>query len=240
MLRSLTLALVLVSAARWALILALKPAAGVAIGVAILVACPPAPLMFKAAPDTGGGGAAFTASLHLTLAALAFLTVPAVLYLLSIPLGFHADVDLGAMTWILSRTILIPMGLGVAVRGIFPRFADRRAPVLGKAGTVGLAGVVLFALAASYPSLLKMDVWSYVVIVAVSAVAVAIGHLTGPRDRHEKTITAVECGVRHPVLAITIGAANFTPQKALPMLVPCGQTFMTVAMVYLFWRGRTR
>jgi BASS family bile acid:Na+ symporter len=144
------------------------------------------------------------------------------------------------MAWILSRTILIPIGLGVAIRGIFPRFADRSAPVLGKAGTVGLAGVVLFALVAYYPSLLKLDAWSYAVTVTLSAVAVAIGHLTGPRNRHERTITTVECGVRHPVLAITIGAANFTPQKALPVLVPCVLTFMAVAMVYLFWRGRSR
>jgi bile acid:Na+ symporter, BASS family len=144
------------------------------------------------------------------------------------------------MAWILSRTILIPIGLGVAIRGIFPRFADRSAPVLGKAGTVGLAGVVLFALVAYYPSLLKLDAWSYAVTVTLSAVAVAIGHLTGPRNRHERTITTVECGVRHPLLAITIGAANFTPQKALPVLVPCVLTFMAVAMVYLFWRGRSR
>jgi hypothetical protein len=86
----------------------------------------------------------------------------------------------------------------------------------------------------------KMDGWSYVVIAAVSAAAVAIGHLTGPRDPHEKTLTAVECGVRHPVLAIAIGAANCTPQRALPVLVPCVLTFMAVAMVCLFWRGRSR
>lgn len=53
-------------------------------------------------------------------------------------------------------------------------------------------------------------------LVLVPAVAVAIGHLTGPRDPHEKTSLAVECGVRHPVLALTSAAANFSPQKALP------------------------
>ena len=69
--------------------------------------------------------------------------------------------------------------------------------------------------------------------------ALAIGHLLGPNDPHEKTTLAVECGVRHPVLALTIAAANFSPQKALPVLVPCVLAFIVVAMVYLFWRGRT-
>src|SRR6266581_1102943 len=65
MLRSLIAALVLVPLAALALILALEPAPGVAIGIAILVACPPAPLMLKAAPKMGGGNPAFMASLHL-------------------------------------------------------------------------------------------------------------------------------------------------------------------------------
>jgi BASS family bile acid:Na+ symporter len=240
MLRSLVAALVLVPAAALALILVLGPTPGVAIGLAILVACPPAPLMLKAAPKMGGGSAAFMASLHLSLAALAFVTVPVVLYLLSIPLGFHADVDLAAMAWILARTILVPIGLGMAVRAFSSRFADRAGPVLAKAGTIGLAVVVLFALAAFYRSLLNMDAWSYLVIVAVSVVALAIGHLLGPRDPHERTTLAVECGVRHPVLALTIAAANFSPQKALPVLVPCVLAFVVVAMVYLVWRGRGR
>lgn len=232
--------LVLVPAAALALILVLKPTPGLAIGLAILVACPPAPLMIKAAPKMGGGSAAFMASLHLSLAALAFLTVPVALYLLSIPLGFHADVDMGAMAWILARTILIPIGLGMAVRAFFPKFADGFGPVLGKAGTVGLVVVVLFALVAFYPALRNMDPWSYLVIAVVSAVALAIGHLLGPHDPHEKTILAVECGVRHPVLALTIATANFSPQKALPVLIPCVLTFIAIAMVYLFWRGRSR
>ena len=55
MLRSLITTLVLVPAAALALILAFKPTTGVAIGLAILVACPPAPLMLKAAPKMEEG-----------------------------------------------------------------------------------------------------------------------------------------------------------------------------------------
>ena len=238
MLRSLAAPLILVPAAALALILLLKPSPAVAIGLAILVACPPAPLMLKAAPKMGGGSAAFMASLHLSLAVLAFLTVPAVLSLISIPLGFDAAVDRGAMAWILARTILIPVGLGLAVRAFFPAVAGRIAPILGKAGSIGLGVVVLFALAAFYPALLNMDPRSYLVIAAVGAAALAIGHWSGPQDPQEKTILAVECGVRHPVLAITIAAANFGRPEALPVLVPSILTFIAVAMLYLAWRGK--
>jgi bile acid:Na+ symporter, BASS family len=240
MLRALIATLVLVPAAALALILVLKPSPGLAIGLAIIVACPPAPLMLKTATQKGGGNAAFMASLHLSLAALAFLTVPAVLYLLSMALGFSAEVDLGTMTWILARTILLPIGLGLALRALFPAIAERVAPGLGKAATLGLLVVVLFALAALYPALLNMDAYSYLVIVLVSAAALAIGHWFGGGDSSEMTVVAVESGVRHPVLALTIGIANFSRQEALPILVPCILTFIIMAMIYMTWRGKTQ
>jgi bile acid:Na+ symporter, BASS family len=238
LLRSLLAALVLVPAAALAIILVLKPAQGVAVGLAILVSCPPAPLMLKAAPKMGGASAAFMASLHLSLAALAFISVPLILSLLSIPLGIEADVDVRAMTWILARTILIPIGLGLACRAFVPAFADRVASVLATAGTLGLLVVVLFAVAAFYPALLNMDAWSYLVIVAVCATGLAIGHLLGPNDPGERVTLAVECGVRHPALAITIVTANFGKEMALPVLVPCVITFIAVAMLYMIWQRR--
>jgi BASS family bile acid:Na+ symporter len=238
MLRSLLAALVLVPLAALALIVLLKPAPAVAVGLAILVACPPAPLMLKAATKKGGGSPEFMASLHLSLALLAFITVPVILYLLSIPLNFKSEVNLGVMAWILARTILLPVGLGMAIRGFAPALADKLGPVIGKIGSIGLLVVVLFALVALYPTLLKMDAWSYLVIALVSVLALAIGHFIGSNEPREKTILAVECGVRHPVLAITIASSNYSPQQALPVLVPCILTFIAIAMVYMIWRGK--
>lgn len=237
--RSLMASLVLVPVSALVLILLLKPSTGLAIGLAILVACPPAPLMLKAAIKKGGGNSEFMASLHLSLALLALVTVPAIIYLLSLALNFKADVDLGVMFWILARTILLPVGIGLIVRAYWPAVADKLAPLVGKIGTIGLMVVVLFALLALYPVLLKMDAWSYMTIALVSVSALAIGHFLGPNEPSEKTILAVECGVRHPVLAITIAGSNFDSSQILPIMVPCVITFIAIAMGYMIWRGKT-
>lgn len=240
-LQSLVATVVVVPVAALALILMLKPSPGLAIGLAVLVSCPPAPLMVATAATKGGANAAFMAILHLTLATLAFATVPAVLFLLSTSLGFSADVELGPMIWILARTILLPIGLGLAARAAYPSLADRLGPGLAKAGEAATAVLLLLLIAAFYPVLLNMDRWSYLVIVAVSVVALAIGHLAGPADPHERTALAVECGSRHPVLAMAIGGANFGADRALPILVPCILTSSAVAFLYLAWRRvRTR
>lgn len=238
MFRSLLAILVLVPLAAIGLILFLKPSQGVAIGLAILVSCPPAPLMLKSATKKGGGSAEFMASLHLSLALLAFVTVPATLYLLSLALNFKSEVDIGVMAWILARTILIPVLLGLAFRVFFPAVADKLAPVIGKIGTIGILVVAVAAIAALYPTLLKMDAWSYVVIGLVSMTGLALGHFFGPSIASEKTILAVECGVRHPVLALTIAGSNYSPQQALPVMAPCIISFIVIAMLYMTWRGK--
>ena len=240
-LRSLFAALILVPAAALALILILEPAPAVAIGLAILVACPPAPLMIKTATKKGGADPAFMASLHLALAAVAIVTVPAVLKALAGPLEFSADVDLAALLWILAKTILLPIGLGLITRALFPKWADASAALLGKVGTVGLLVVVVALVGVLYRALLSMDAWSYGVIAAVALAALAIGHLMiAPEYAEKRTVLAVECAVRHPGLAIAIGTTNFTPQQTLPVLVPCIVTFLVIANVYLFLRARRR
>ncbi|HRI04824.1 MAG TPA: bile acid:sodium symporter [Pyrinomonadaceae bacterium] len=238
MLRGLIAVLVVVPILALAIIMILKPSPEVAVGLAILVICPPAPLMLKATPNIGKGDAAFMASLHLSLALLAFITVPLGLYLISKPLGFGADVNMGAMGWTLARTIFIPVILGLLVRALFPKFADAATSKLDLAGTIGLLVVVLFALVAFYPAVLAMDGSSYLVIAAVSVTALVTGHLLGPSEPEQKTTLAIESGVRHPVLALSIAAANFTPEKAMPVMVPAILVLIGLAMVYLIIRKK--
>jgi bile acid:Na+ symporter, BASS family len=237
--RSLIAVLILVPVVALAIILVLKPPIEVAVALAILVSCPPAPLMIKATPNLGKGSAAFMASLHLSLAVLALITVPTVLYLISIPLGFHADVNLVKMMIILSKTILIPVALGMVVRSYFSAFSDKASPILDKVGTIGLLILVIVVLVKFFPSLLKMDLWSYLVIAVVSASALAIGHFLGPKDPHERTSLAIESGVRHPALALTIGVSNYTAAIALPILVPCVLVFIIIAMLYMVLQKKT-
>ena len=73
------------------------------------------------------------------------------------------------------------------------------------------------------------------VVVAVSA---AIGHWLGPRDAEQRTTLALESAARHPGLAMTIAALNFSPQTALPVLIPYLIVFTVVTTVYLQWRKR--
>jgi BASS family bile acid:Na+ symporter len=177
-------------------------------------------------------------SLGLTLAAVAMLTVPAVLYLIAWPIGFRAQIHFGQMAWILAKTILIPISLGLTVRALVPDVAERLSRTLGRAGMAGILVVVVFAGMAVLRALFAMDLWSYVVMASIAIAAVAIGHALGPPNPHERTALAVECGVRHPGLAIAIASATYGTERALPVLIPCVITFIVVATVYMSLRRR--
>ena len=237
MLRSLGVVLFLVPAATLVIILLLKPAPGVEIGLAILAASPPAPMMLVKVPQKGGS-LAYIDSLHLSLALLAFLTVPITLSLLSKALGFQVEVGVLAVAKVVGKTILMPVCLGILVRYFFPKVADKIRPALAKVAGVALLVLFLFVVVMTFGLLLKMDLWSYLVMAVMVAVSLAIGHWLGPGDPAENTTLAMESASRHPGLAMTIAALNFNPQKMLPLLIPYLIVSMVVTTIYMQWRKR--
>lgn len=238
MLRSLMVVLILVPLAVFAIVLLLDPARDVAIGMAILVSSPAAPMLLVKVPRKGGR-LAYMACLHLSLALLAILTVPISLNLFSLALGFHAEVGVFAVSKVVGMTILVPVCLGILTRHLFAQAAESIAPTLGRVAGRGLLVLGLFVVAMAYRTLLEMDLWSYLVMTVVVAVAISIGHCLGPPNAEERTTLAMESAGRHPGLAMTIAVLNFSPEQALPVLIPYLIVFMLLSTAYLQWRKRT-
>jgi BASS family bile acid:Na+ symporter len=235
MLRSLLVVLVLVPLAALAIILLLKPLPAIGIGLAILAASPAAPLQFINIAKQGGS-LVYLGTLHLSLALLAIITVPAVVYLLSRALGFQAEVDALQVAKTVAQTIFIPVILGIVVRYFFPRAADKISPVLGKVAQIVVYVLALPILVMTSGLLLKMNLWSYVVIAVFIIANLAIGHVLGPRDAQGRTTLAMVSGARNFGLAVTIGVLNFSREQALPVFIPYMILFVIISTIYLKWR----
>ena len=235
MLRSLVVVLVLVPLAALAIILLLKPSPAIVIGLAILAASPAAPLQFINIAKKGGS-LAYLGALFVSLALLAIITVPAVLYLLSQALGFQAEVEAFQVAKTVGQTIFLPVILGIVVRHFFPKAADKIGPALGKVAQIAVYVLALPILVKTSGLLLKMDLWSYVVMAIFIIANLAIGHVLGPRDAQGRTTLAMECGARNFGLAVMIGVLNFNQEKALPVFIPYIVLFMVISTIYLKWR----
>lgn len=236
MLRSLVVVLVLVPIAALAVILLLKPPPPIVVGLAILAASPAAPFQFLNI-ERKGGSLVYLGTLHLSVALLAIVTTPVVLSVLSRALGFEAEVGVAHVAWAVGQTILLPIVLGILLRSFFPRPAERIGPTVGKFAEIALYLMVVLILIRNYAFLLTMGLWSYFVMAIFIVVNLALGHVLGPPDARERTTLSMESGARNFGLAMTIGALNFSQERALTVLIPYIILFLIISTIYLRWRS---
>jgi BASS family bile acid:Na+ symporter len=237
MLRSLFAVLVFVPLAALTIIWVLKPSPAVGVGLAILASSPVAPFQLMNTAKRGGSRA-YLGAMHLSLAVLALVTVPAALDLFSTALGFRADISLMILSRMVGAMILLPVGAGILVRTYFPAIAGRIAPVVGKVAELVVYLLLIPVLVMTSGTVLEMPLWSYVVMAVFIAVNLAIGHLLGPSEPSERTALAMETGARNIGLAMTIGVLNFNQQKTLAVFIPYVFLFVIISTIYLKWRAK--
>ncbi|MBI5545261.1 MAG: bile acid:sodium symporter [Deltaproteobacteria bacterium] len=215
----------------------LRPEPTVRVGLAVLAACPVAPLMIiKVRKATGG--ADYVAALHLTLAVLSIVTTPLALALLSRALGFQAEIRPLAVAGQVARSVLLPFGLGVAARTWTPDFAARvRRPVAVIGGSALLVAIVIL-LAATWRLLLAMDLRSYLAMGVMLLAALAVGELLGGGSPTQRAALALESAARNPGLALLIATLNFDRRRSLAVLLPYLIVSVTLVSVYTRWRVR--
>ena len=237
MLRSLVVVLVLVPIAALAIILLLKPSPGTVVALAILAASPAATFQLRNIYKKGGSPA-YLGALHLSLALLAIITVPAVLDLLSEALGFQAEVSVFQVGKTVVQAVLLPVVVGMVFGAVFPKVAGRIEPPLSRIFEIGLVVVALLLIIGTSSLLLKMDAWSYVVMITFIVVNIGLGHVLGPRDAQERTTLAIESGERNTGLAMTIGVLNFSAERTLPVMIPYIVLYIVISTLYLNWRAK--
>ena len=203
MLWSMAVVVVLVPVAALIIVMLLRPSPPVSIALAILAASPAAPYQLVNIARKGGS-LVYLAALHLGLSLCAVVTVPLTLDLLADALGFKAEVAINAVARTVGTMVLLPVGVGLIVRATFPAAADRIGVPLGKIAEVLLYVLLVPVLIATSGLLLKMDLWSYLVIAVFIIVNLGMGLLLGPRDPKERTTLAMESGARNFGLAVTI------------------------------------
>jgi BASS family bile acid:Na+ symporter len=122
--------------------------AGVAAGLAILAACPGAPVTYKRSA-LAGGDPAYTSSLHVTLAILTLLITPATLALFNA--AFRLELAVSAPLAEVARQVaavqFLPIGIGLLLQQAAPRASQKlRQPLrrLADGAFLALAALLLF------------------------------------------------------------------------------------------------
>ncbi|MBK6864216.1 MAG: hypothetical protein IPG91_11905 [Ideonella sp.] len=235
LLRSLLAMYVLVPLAALALVGWMDLAPGVELGLLVLAASAGAPLLPRKLLRIGDG--AYTFSLVLLSSLLAIVVVPAWLALLGPFFRTPLELSAGDVAWLLAKSFLLPLAVGMALRRAAPGFAARWATRL-----IGLAGMVLTAcalllLALHWDVLIVANYGGVFALMALVALALAAGHLMGGPGADDRTALAVACASRHLGVAVLVAASLPGPRTAAILAVYIVASAV-VTLPYLRWRRR--
>jgi bile acid:Na+ symporter, BASS family len=217
--RSVIAALVLVPVATTLVVAALTPGEPVAIALILLALSPAAPMMLKKASKLSGNDD-YAPSLQLVLAALAIVTVPLSLEVVSFVFPTHrAGISPWAVAGQVGRAQILPLLAGIALREFRPGWAERLARPLGKLAGVMLVAVVVLVLLLQGKLLLLVGWAGYATVVVAAVASAVLGLLLGGPHAFTRSALAVACTVRNPGLALMIIQVNFPGRGAAPVVL---------------------
>lgn len=203
--------------------------------VTVLAISAGAPLLPRRLMTIGRGGYVF--SLVATSALVAIVAVPVWVQILAAALGRDTSVSPATLARVIARAFLGPMVLGIVLRRALPSMADRLARAITAVGGVALAIGALALLGLHGRLLVELGAEPMIALLAMTVIALAVGHLLGGPDPGDRTALAVSCAMRH--VGIAMLAAAVVPN---PRVVACVLAYLVSAAIvsgaYLAWRGR--
>ena len=173
---------------------------------------------------------------------LAIVLVPVGMEILERVLDLPLQMAAGSVATLIIVSVLLPFGLGAAVRRSWPVLAERLArPILQIAGITVL--LFFFAVFLSAAPAIWTLVGNGTVIAFAGFVLVgqAIGHTLGGPELENRAALALSTGSRHPGIALAIAEANF-PDQTLATAALLLYLFVTavVSIPYVAWSKRRR
>jgi BASS family bile acid:Na+ symporter len=204
----------------------------VKIGIMLMAAAPIAPM---APPFVGmaRGNEAYAVGL-MTIVAL--LSVPLTPLILDLALPKSTEgVVLDPMQIIKTLLIaqLIPISVGMAIRQLSPKWADKLLKFVPQIGQFGLIAGVGLLLAKDTKQILSLGLLPHLVMVLMVIGSIFIGDriLIGESDDNRRSL-AVSTGIRNVPLAFLIAGENFPDTVVAPVVLLFGIFTMVFSVVY--------
>jgi BASS family bile acid:Na+ symporter len=137
---------------------------------------------------------------------------------------------------LIGSTVLLPLLAGLLFRHFVPRAAELLAPWVSRLGTVLLIAGLLPVLVAAGPAIAALvGSGALLVIAALVACAIAVGHALGGPSDDERSTLAIATAMRHPGVALAMSTLNVpeAPQVGAVVLL-----YVLLAVVLTTLYGR--
>ncbi len=179
--------------------------------IALMAACPSAPLIVRKAGKQGGH-AGLAAQLQVIAALLAIVTVPLLAQLGQALFRVEGwDIAPREVALQVGQIQLLPLLIGVTLRAKAPQFVDRLQVHLNRLANLLLALLVVAILVKTSPLLLafaKANVRALILMALLVAISLGLGFAVA-RDGHQQSTTAaLVTSMRNPGLALLLTGSH--------------------------------
>jgi BASS family bile acid:Na+ symporter len=180
----------------------------------VLMAVSPVPPFLPTKQRKFGGSTSYVYGLLVAASLLAFLYLPLALEVLG--RVFHRQINpaAGPIAKVVLISVLVPLGVGLALRQVAPGLADRIEPWVSRLANGLLLAALVPILVTTGPGILTLiGNGTIVAFAAVVVVGLIAGHLLGGPHPGDRPILALAAATRHPGVALAIANSNFPGEK---------------------------
>ena len=164
---------------------------------------------------TAGGQTDYVIGLEVLSCGVALLVVPLMIWIVYRMFGVDTALDPLAVELVLLVTVAIPLALGMGLARFFPGAAPRLAALADRVGgVVLLLGALVLLIVHGRAIVGVIGQGTVVVIVAVVAFGLLVGHLLGGPDPGNRGTLASATVHRHPAIALLLASGAFPENEA--------------------------
>lgn len=229
---------VVVPIAAGLLVAVMAPPPLAAVGI-MLMAVSPVPPLVPGRLLQAGAARCYAYGLYFALALLSIVVVPLSVAIGGRIYGSSVSVSVAEVARTVFVGVLVPLAVGVLVRRVAPRFAERASPIVVKFSMLLLVAALVPLLIRAWPAVAALiGNGTMLAMAVVSAVALASGHLLGGPDPSHRPALALASATRHPGIAMLIAKTNDNARAAAAVLLFLLVSLL-VSAVYQAWLRRS-
>ncbi len=205
----------------------------------MLMAISPVPPLVPGKELSVGGRKEYAYGLYAAMALLTIVSVPAVVALTTTAFDRHDYVSVASIARTVGLGVLLPLGIGVAVREIAPVFAARIWRLIYQISMVLVLLAFILVLIQAWPAIVELiGNGTVLAMAAVTVIAIVGGHVLGGPDRRDRATLATASAVRHPGIAMSIAGASFHDPRVSAAVLLFMLVGLLAAAPYTAWVKR--
>ncbi len=182
----------------------------------IIVACAPGAMASNVIVYLAGGAVAFSVAMTTVATFLSPLLTPLLVEWLG---GAFLAIPFWPMMQTIILTVVVPLGLGMVLRGCLGRFLGLARTLSPAVAAVSIVIICSYAVAANQGRIAVVGAWVIAMVIVLNALGYLAGwwlaHLYGFDAEHRLTL-AIEIGMQNAGLGVALALKHFSPETALP------------------------